>query len=151
PLTDRSPASVDLSDEELRGPKLRPSGWERDRGLSLAAVRRGFGGLRQVTVVNPKVGAGKTVASLLLGLTFGQSRGGLVLAWANDETRGALGRRAQPAEHDGTVRDLLKNLDRFSGGDGRIGELGASLPSQPDGMFDVLASDDAAPTAEVLT
>jgi len=70
-------------------------------------------GLRQITVVNPKGGAGKTIATLMLGLTFGQTRGGFVLAWDNNETQGTLGMRAQPDVHARTVRDLLRDLERF--------------------------------------
>ncbi|HEX6873740.1 MAG TPA: chromosome partitioning protein, partial [Micromonosporaceae bacterium] len=73
--------------------RLRPNRRERERRVNVAAVRRSFGGLRQVTVVNPKGGAGKTVATLMLGLTFGQTRGGFVLAWDNNETQGTLGMR----------------------------------------------------------
>jgi MinD-like ATPase involved in chromosome partitioning or flagellar assembly len=131
--------------------RLRPGRQERDGRLALTAVRRAFGGLRQVTVVNPKGGAGKTVASLLLGLTFGQARGGFVLAWDNNETQGTLGMRAQQDVHSRTVRDLLHDLVRFSHGGGRIGELDAYVRSQTEAMFDVLASDEAATAGEMLT
>jgi MinD-like ATPase involved in chromosome partitioning or flagellar assembly len=131
--------------------RLRPSHHEREQRLAIAAVRRHFGGLRQITVVNPKGGAGKTVATLMLGLTFGQSRGGFVLAWDNNETQGTLGMRAQPDQHARTVRDLLHDLDRFSGGSGRIGELASYVRSQEDAMFDVLASDESATAGEMLT
>jgi len=86
-------------------------------------LRRPLGGPRQVTVVNPKGGAGKTVATLMLGLTFGQARGGYVLAWDNNETQGTLGMRAQLRDHQRTVRDLLRDLHRFTRGDGGIAEL----------------------------
>jgi MinD-like ATPase involved in chromosome partitioning or flagellar assembly len=119
--------------------------------VALASVRRAFGGLRQVTVVNPKGGAGKTVATLLLGLTFGQARGGFVLAWDNNETQGTLGMRAQQDVHSRTVRDLLHDLGRFSQGDGRVGELAAYVRTQDEAMFDVLASDEAATAGEMLT
>lgn len=131
--------------------RLRPSGREREGRLDLAAVRRAFGGLRQVTVVNPKGGAGKTVATLMLGLTFGQSRGGFTLAWDNNETQGTLGMRAQPDLHGRTVRDLLRDLDRFADGNGRIGEVAAYVRAQDGAMFDVLASDEAATAGEMLT
>ena len=61
-------------------------------------------------MVNPKGGAGKTVAMLLLAMTFGQKRGGYVLAWDNNETQGTLGMRAQQDFHARTVRDLLRDL-----------------------------------------
>ncbi len=131
--------------------RLRPGRRELDGRQGLAAIRRAFGGLRQVTIVNPKGGAGKTVATLLLGLTFGQARGGFVLAWDNNETQGTLGMRAQPDVHARTVRDLLHDLGRFSHGGGRIGELDAYVRSQEDAMFDVLASDEAATAGEMLT
>ncbi len=131
--------------------RLRPSRRERDARGYHTAVRRVFGGLRQITVVNPKGGAGKTVATLMLGLTFGQSRGGFVLAWDNNETQGTLGMRAQPDLHGRTVRDLLRDLDRFGQGSGRVGELAAYVRGQEDAMFDVLASDEAATAGEMLT
>jgi MinD-like ATPase involved in chromosome partitioning or flagellar assembly len=131
--------------------RLRPNRREREGRVNLATVRRAFGGLRQITVVNPKGGAGKTVASLMLGLTFGQTRGGFVLAWDNNETQGTLGMRAQPDVHARTVRDLLRDLDRFGSGGGRVGELASYVRAQEDAMFDVLASDEGATAGEMLT
>lgn len=131
--------------------RLRPNRREREYRLNIAAVRRQFGGLRQITVVNPKGGAGKTVATLMLGLTLGQARGGFVLAWDNNETQGTLGMRAQQDGHSRTVRDLLRDLDRFAGGAGRVGELAAYVRAQADAAFDVLASDEAATAGEMLT
>ena len=130
--------------------RLAPGRRERDGRLALASVRRAFGGLRQITVVNPKGGAGKTVATLMLGCTFGQTRGGFVLAWDNNETQGTLGMRAQPDLHARTVRDLMRDIDRFRNG-GRIGELAAYVRAQDAAMFDVLASDEAATAGEMLT
>jgi MinD-like ATPase involved in chromosome partitioning or flagellar assembly len=114
-------------------------------------VRRNFGGLRQITVVNPKGGAGKTVAVLLLAMTFGQRRGGYVLAWDNNETQGTLGMRAQQDFHSRTVRDLLRDLDHFEGAHGRVGDLSQYVRSQGEGMFDVLSSDESATAGEMLT
>ena len=84
--------------------ELPPSRQEQEIKRDIEMVRRNFGGLRQVTVVNPKGGAGKTVAMLLLAMTFGQKRGGYVLAWDNNETQGTLGMRAQQDFHSRTVR-----------------------------------------------
>jgi MinD-like ATPase involved in chromosome partitioning or flagellar assembly len=131
--------------------RLRPNQREREGRANIAAVRRAVGGLRQITVVNPKGGAGKTVATLMLGLTFGQTRGGFVLAWDNNETQGTLGMRAQPDVHGRTVRDLLRDLGRFGGPGGRIGELSAYVRAQEEAAFDVLASDEAATAGEMLT
>jgi MinD-like ATPase involved in chromosome partitioning or flagellar assembly len=128
-----------------------PSRREQEHRRYVEMVRRNFGGLRQVTVVNPKGGAGKTVASLLLAMTFGQKRGGYVLAWDNNETQGTLGMRAQQDFHSRTVRDLLRDLDHFQGAAGRIGDLSQYVRAQGEGMFDVLASDESATAGEMLT
>jgi MinD-like ATPase involved in chromosome partitioning or flagellar assembly len=130
---------------------LPPSRREREIAQYVERIRRNFGGLRQVTVVNPKGGAGKTVAILLLAMTFGQKRGGYVLAWDNNETQGTLGMRAQQDFHSRTVRDLLRDLDQFKGPHGRVGDLSQYVRSQGEAMFDVLASDESATAGEMLT
>nr|WP_229399324.1 chromosome partitioning protein [Micromonospora okii] len=131
--------------------RLPPSRHEQDLRRDIEMVRRNFGGLRQVTVVNPKGGAGKTVAILLLAMTFGQKRGGYVLAWDNNETQGTLGMRAQQDFHSRTVRDMLRDLGQFQGAHGRVGDLSQYVRSQGEGMFDVLASDESATGGEMLT
>jgi MinD-like ATPase involved in chromosome partitioning or flagellar assembly len=131
--------------------KLPPNQHERVMFQDIELIRRNFGGLRQVTVVNPKGGAGKTVACLMLAMTFGQKRGGYVLAWDNNETQGTLGMRAQLDFHSRTVRDLLRDLDHFRGTHGRVGDLSQYVRAQAEGMFDVLASDESATAGEMLT
>ncbi|MFG1867749.1 chromosome partitioning protein [Micromonospora arborensis] len=131
--------------------RLAPGRHEQERKRDIEMVRRNFGGLRQVTVVNPKGGAGKTVAILLLAMTFGQKRGGYVLAWDNNETQGTLGMRAQQDFHSRTVRDMLRDLGQFQGAQGRVGDLSQYVRSQGEGMFDVLASDESATGGEMLT
>jgi len=131
--------------------KLAPGKREQEYKRDVATVRRNFGGLRQVTVVNPKGGAGKTVAVLLLAMTFGQKRGGYVLAWDNNETQGTLGMRAQQDFHARTVRDMMRDLHLFRGSHGRVGDLSQYVRAQGEGMFDVLASDESATAGEMLT
>ncbi|WP_435818972.1 chromosome partitioning protein [Micromonospora chersina] len=131
--------------------RLAPGRQEQEMRRDIEMVRRNFGGLRQVTVVNPKGGAGKTVAILLLAMTFGQKRGGYVLAWDNNETQGTLGMRAQQDFHSRTVRDMLRDLAQFQGLHGRVGDLSQYVRSQGEGMFDVLASDESATGGEMLT
>ncbi|WP_455749458.1 chromosome partitioning protein [Micromonospora chersina] len=131
--------------------RLAPGRQEQEMRRDIEMVRRNFGGLRQVTVVNPKGGAGKTVAILLLAMTFGQKRGGYVLAWDNNETQGTLGMRAQQDFHSRTVRDMLRDLAQFQGPHGRVGDLSQYVRSQGEGMFDVLASDESATGGEMLT
>jgi len=131
--------------------RLSPGKREQEYKQDVEMVRRNFGGLRQVTVVNPKGGAGKTVAVLLLAMTFGQKRGGYVLAWDNNETQGTLGMRAQQDFHARTVRDMMRDLHLFRGSHGRVGDLSQYVRAQGEGMFDVLASDESATAGEMLT
>ncbi len=131
--------------------RMTPGRKEHEYISSIETVRRNFGGLRQVTVVNPKGGAGKTVAVLMVAMTFGQKRGGYVLAWDNNETQGTLGMRAQQDFHNRTVRDMLRDLDHFRGPTGRVGDLSQYVRSQGEAMFDVLASDESATAGEMLT
>ncbi|MDP9798366.1 MinD-like ATPase involved in chromosome partitioning or flagellar assembly [Catenuloplanes nepalensis] len=130
---------------------LAPGRREQEIKKDIDMVRRNFGGLRQVTIVNPKGGAGKTIAVLLLAMTFGQRRGGYVLAWDNNETQGTLGMRAQQDFHARTVRDMLRDLVSFQGASGRVGDLSQYVRAQGEGMFDVLASDESATAGEILT
>lgn len=131
--------------------KMAPGQHEMEYKQDVETVRRNFGGLRQVTIVNPKGGAGKTVAVLLLAMTFGQKRGGYVLAWDNNETQGTLGMRAQQDFHARTVRDMMRDLHLFQGAQGRVGDLSQYVRAQGEGMFDVLASDESATAGEMLT
>jgi MinD-like ATPase involved in chromosome partitioning or flagellar assembly len=130
---------------------LPPGASEQELRRQTELVRRNFGGLRQITVVNPKGGAGKTVAVLLLAMTFGRKRGGYVLAWDNNETQGTLGMRSQQDFHSRTVRDLLRDLNQFTGAHSRVGDLSQYVRAQGDGMFEVLASDESATAGEMLT
>jgi MinD-like ATPase involved in chromosome partitioning or flagellar assembly len=130
---------------------LPPGSREQELRRQTDLVRRNFGGLRQITVVNPKGGAGKTVAVLLLAMTFGRKRGGYVLAWDNNETQGTLGMRSQQDFHSRTVRDLLRDLHQFHGVNSRVGDLSQYVRAQGDGMFEVLASDESATAGEMLT
>ncbi|HEY3501346.1 MAG TPA: chromosome partitioning protein [Actinocatenispora sp.] len=131
--------------------KMGPGRKEEEARHAVEMVRRNFGGLRQITVINPKGGAGKTVAVLMVAMTFGQKRGGYVLAWDNNETQGTLGMRAAQDFHNRTVRDLLRDLAHFRGPTGRVGDLSQYVRAQGEAMFDVLASDESATAGEMLT
>jgi MinD-like ATPase involved in chromosome partitioning or flagellar assembly len=125
----------------LVSPRRGPAELAHDRDRAL--VQRDFEGPRTVAFVNPKGGAAKTTAVLAAGLTFGTVRGGGVVAWDNNETRGTLGIRATRGAHRNTTRELLEDLDRFSDvGRSRIGDLGEFVRPQGDAHFDVLASDE---------
>jgi len=125
--------------------KPGPGRAERRVRAAMRAVRRPLDGPRTVVVVNPKGGAHKTTASMLLAATFGLQRGGYTLAWDNNETHGTLGWRAAVPEHDRTAVDLLHTLPELAAhGLVRIGDLDGFVRSQPAEQFDVLASDENA-------
>lgn len=118
---------------------------EREHRESRAVVQRSFSGPRTIVFANPKGGAAKTTSVLAAGYTFGTIRGGGVVAWDNNETRGTLGIRGERASHQNTTRELLDDLERFQDVyESRIGDLGAFVRSQGDAHFDVLASDERA-------
>ena len=125
-----------------------PGAAELSHRRAVQSVQRSLRGPKTVVVVNPKGGAHKTTATLLLSATFGVHRGGYVLAWDNNETRGTLGWRATPARHVNTAVDLLGDLDRFDEvRSARVGDLDNYVRSQGDAQFDVLASDEDAASA----
>jgi MinD-like ATPase involved in chromosome partitioning or flagellar assembly len=108
---------------------------------AVASVQRTLNGPRTIVVLNPKGGAHKTTATLLIAATFGTYRGGFTLAWDNNETMGTLGVRAQAAAHTNTAVDLLRDLERFGDGEARVGDLDGYVRAQGDAQFDALASD----------
>lgn len=108
-----------------------------------SAIQKDFDGPRTIAFINPKGGAAKTTGVLAAGYTFGTVRGGGVVAWDNNETRGTLGIRGIRSSHRNTTRELLEDLERFKDVyHSRIGDLGAFVRSQGDAHFDVLASDE---------
>ena len=127
---------------------LRPGPFEQRHRDAITSVQRSLDGPKTIVVINPKGGAHKTTASLLLAATFGQHRGGYTLAWDNNETRGTLGWRSHQAQHHNTAVNLLQDLDRFADpGSARVGDLDNYVRSQGSAQFDVLASDEDAASA----
>jgi MinD-like ATPase involved in chromosome partitioning or flagellar assembly len=125
-----------------------PGEAERAERAWVASVQRTLDGPRTIVVVNPKGGAHKTTATLLVAATFGRLRGGYTLAWDNNETRGTLGWRTRHGHHARTAVDLLEDLERFADPDSsRVGDLDAYVRSQASAQFDVLASDEDAASA----
>ncbi|MBJ7359210.1 MAG: hypothetical protein JHD21_17775, partial [Nocardioides sp.] len=122
-------------------PRMGPA--ERQYANDRATIQRDFDGPRTIAFINPKGGAAKTTGVLAAGYTFGTVRGGGVIAWDNNETRGTLGIRGSRSNHRNTTRELLDDLGRFKDVyQSRIGDLGAFVRSQGDAHFDVLASDE---------
>ena len=128
----------------------RPGRAELTRREAIEAIAWPLKGPRTVVVVNPKGGAHKTTAALLLAANLGLHRGGSTLAWDNNETRGTMGWRAAQAPHTRTVIDLLADLQRLEGAGVRVGDLDAYVRAQNWGHFDVLASDEDANSADLV-
>lgn len=125
-----------------------PGRAEQAHRAAVAAVQRSLEGPKTVVVLNPKGGAHKTTATLLIAATFGLHRGGYTLAWDNNETRGTLGWRSQQSRHHNTALNLLQDLDRFADpSSARVGDLDNYVRSQGSAQFDVLASDEDAASA----
>ena len=102
----------------------KPGRVERRRRIASASVRRTLDGPKTIVIINPKGGAHKTTATMLLAATFGLQRGGYTLAWDNNETRGTLGWRSSHADHTKTAVDLLNALPALgTSGTVRIGDL----------------------------
>ena len=122
-------------------PRMGPAerAYEGDR----STIQKDFDGPRTIAFINPKGGAAKTTGVLAAGYTFGTVRGGGVVAWDNNETRGTLGIRGTRSSHRNTTRELLEDVERFTDVyQSRIGDLGAFVRNQGDAHFDVLASDE---------
>lgn len=128
-----------------------PGASERSKLDMIGRVRKRLDGTRTIAVLNPKGGAHKTTSTLLLAATFGRLRGGSVLAWDNNETRGTLGWRAQHAPHHRTAVNLLNDIDQFEAPSvASLTALDDYVRTQIDARFDVLASDeDAAATSTI--
>jgi MinD-like ATPase involved in chromosome partitioning or flagellar assembly len=124
--------------------KPRMSAAERAYMLDRGLIQKDFDGPVTIAFINPKGGAAKTTGVLAAGYTFGTVRGGGVVAWDNNETRGTLGIRGARSTHTKTTKELLADLGKFNDvTQSRIGDLGAYVRSQGDAHFDVLASDES--------
>ncbi|MEV6349581.1 hypothetical protein [Actinoplanes sp. NPDC051851] len=122
--------------------RIPPRAAELQHREAQVQVLRSFQTSQLVMVANPKGGAGKTPTTLGLAATLGYYRGGYVLAWDNNETRGTLGQRAEAGLSAGaSVVDLLAQIDSFLTASASVGQLGAFVRPQ-SAHFDVLASDE---------
>ncbi|QCU77949.1 hypothetical protein E7744_06950 [Citricoccus sp. SGAir0253] len=131
------------------GLRLAPSAGERRTRALHATVQKGLPGHRTAVVVNIKGGASKTTATYLLAATLGRVRGGMVLAWDNNENAGNLGDRAIGADHSHTALDLLEHIDDFTTPE-HADKLAGYLRPQGENRFHVLASQNEAGTEEVI-
>ena len=120
----------------------RPGTAERRDTERLERVRQPLDGPRNIAVVNLKGGAHKTTASLMIAASLGVTRGGNVLAWDNNETRGTLGWRGIPTDHHRTAVDLLQDIEKLRAPDASNADLDPYVRPQGEMRFDILASDE---------
>ena len=122
-------------------PKAAPA--ELQIRQAIHDIQRSYSRPMTVVVVQPKGGAGKTPTTICLAAAFGANRGGYVVGWDDNETRGTLAVRVtNPDDKNATVWDLLSDLAAFERFDARVGDLSHYVRSQPDAHFDALVSDD---------
>ena len=151
-LPDRSPITDEPASwgwrgrvNKLSGGLIKPRAGDQELAVRQAVndIQRGFSRPMTVVVVQPKGGAGKTQTTICLSAAFGAHRGGYVVGWDDNETRGTLAVRvSNPDSQRATVWDLLSELAGFERSDARVGDLGYFVRSQPDAHFDALVSDD---------
>jgi MinD-like ATPase involved in chromosome partitioning or flagellar assembly len=128
---------------QLSGGRFRPAPGKaelahRDR---IRRIQKDLDGPRIIVVVNPKGGAHKSTAALLLAQKFGTLRGGGVAFYDNNEARATAAWRAMPATHDRTVEDLLTRLhDLDQSAITGVSDLGQYMRSQGPAGFDLLAA-----------
>ena len=119
------------------GLRLQPGAAEKQARSDIATVCGNLQRAVTVMVANPDGGAGKTPTTMWLSGCIGIARGGGVVAWDNNESRGDLGQRSEDGGSSATIRDLLVDPDRHAG---RKEVIDRYLRHQPAGKFKVLAS-----------
>lgn len=136
-------ANTEAAQESRRTARARADA-QRDRE-ERALIQTNFEDSKTVTVANDKGGVGKTTDIYCVGATFGRIRGGDVLAWDANETRGTLGFRAQKDHHSRSVVDLLEEAaDDFSTVQGsKRSTVQRYTRQQGDNLFGVIASDES--------
>jgi MinD-like ATPase involved in chromosome partitioning or flagellar assembly len=122
---------------------LRPTAAELADRQAHLAIQRGFSKPMTVVVIQPKGGGGKTPTTIGIASALGVNRGGYILGWDDNETRGTLAVRVRNLYGQTTTAwDLLGTLPRFERADARVGDLSHFVRAQGEAQFDALASDD---------
>ena len=125
------------------GARLRPprDGREVAYRRAVERIRQPLPGTPVVLVANPKGGTGVTPATIVLSNIFGVHRGGSVVAWDANESRGTLAARAAlTTDTEPTVVDVLANARALCSPAANASSLARYLRLQPT-LDEVLASD----------
>ena len=124
----------------------RPDSEEVAFRQAIEQVRQPLPGFWVVAVANVKGGMGKTPTTLMLSNTFGLYRGGGVVAWDSNESKGTLAERAAASmaanEYPPSVWDVLEHAAELAGPNAQAGALSHFLRKQPT-MDEILASDQS--------
>ncbi|WP_316302826.1 AAA family ATPase [Clavibacter michiganensis] len=130
------------------GIKVAPSAAERSYREWVYSVSQHFVGPRTIMIANGKGGAGKTLATVCLSAVFARNGGAGVIAWDNNQTRGTLGWSTEQTRHEGSVLDLLPNVDRLLGVGAQSADMAQYVHHQTRDRYDVLRSKPDVVAAE---
>lgn len=110
-----------------------------------AVIQTNFGEPKTASLMNDKGGVGKTTDNLCIADAFGRIRGGDVVTWDANETRGTMGFRAQKDNHRRNVVDFLNEAATdFTTVEGsKRSTLTRYTRQQGDSKFSVLASHES--------
>ncbi|WP_405161522.1 hypothetical protein OG203_35095 [Nocardia sp. NBC_01499] len=125
------------------GAQLRPprDGSEVAYRRAVERIRQPLPGTPVILVANPKGGIGVTPVTIVLSNIFGVHRGGSVVAWDANESRGTLAARAAVStDTEPTVVDVLANARALCSPAADASSLARYLRLQPS-LDEVLASD----------
>ena len=130
--------------QETRRAARERAAAERDRA-ERAIIQTNYEEPKTVGFMNDKGGVGKTTDALCIAAAAGRIRGGDVIAWDANETRGTMGFRALKDRHSRSVVDFLDEAaEDFRTVEGsRRTTLSRYTRGQGDNQFAVLASDES--------
>ncbi|GAB4097667.1 hypothetical protein GCM10028787_31420 [Brachybacterium horti] len=142
-LADEQLAQEEAVQETRRAARERAAA-EKERA-ERAIIQTSYDESKTVTAANDKGGVGKTTDILCLAAAAGRIRGGDVIAWDANETRGTMGFRALKDRHNRSVVDFLEEAAQdFTTVEGsKRTTLTRYTRGQGDNKFSVLASDES--------
>ena len=142
-LADEQLAQEEAAQETRRAARERATA-EKERA-ERAIIQTSYDEPKTVTLANDKGGVGKTTDTLCLAAAAGRIRGGDVIAWDANETRGTMGFRALKDRHNRSVVDFLEEAAQdFTTVEGsKRTTLTRYTRGQGDNKFSVLASDES--------
>jgi MinD-like ATPase involved in chromosome partitioning or flagellar assembly len=123
---------------------------ERTHCAALSTIRSSFPAHRTICVANPKGGAGKTPAAMLIAEVFATERREASVVGDLNPLRGTLGIRAGVQDPPYTIMDVLQHHEWLRRPGSAVGDLARFLRRQESGAL-VLASSEYAGEMRSLT